>query len=64
MPWCVLVCDDGQMAGDVVVLGPYRSQENASKAADAINRKIEIHSEAMDCVLNCYLKIKILCLNC
>jgi hypothetical protein len=47
MTWCVLVCDDGQMAHDVKVLGPYRNQENASKAADRINRKIAIHSEAM-----------------
>ncbi len=48
MPWCVLVCEDNLMAHDVKVLGPYRSQERASEAADRINRKIEIHSEAMD----------------
>ena len=47
MTWCVIVCEDDQMAQGVAVLGPYRNRENASKAADAINRKIEIHSEAM-----------------
>lgn len=44
--WCVLVCEDNQMAGDVEVVGPYRSREKASKVADQINRKIEIHSPA------------------
>ena len=45
--WCVLVCDDNQMAADVVTIGPYRSEAKASEVADQINRKIEIHSPAM-----------------
>ena len=48
MTWCVLISDESQMAGGVKVIGPYRNLENASKAADRINRKIEIHSETMD----------------
>ena len=44
--WCVLVCEDNQMALDVKAIGPYRSREKASEVADQINRKIEIHSPA------------------
>ena len=45
--WCVLVCEDDQMAPGVVVIGPYQSEAKASEVADQINRKIEIHSPAM-----------------
>ena len=44
--WCVLVCDANLMAGDVKVIGSYRSREKASEVADQVNRKIEIHSPA------------------
>ena len=45
--WCVLVCDDSEMAHGVRVIGSFRSKEKASEVADRINRKIEIHSPAM-----------------
>ena len=41
--WCVLVCDDNQMAGDVTVVGSYRAEARASVVANQINRKIKIH---------------------
>ena len=47
MMWCVLVCEDNQMADDVVPIGPYRSRVKAFGVAVQINRKIAIHSEAM-----------------
>jgi len=42
--WCVLVHDANQMAGDVMTIGPYRSEVKASEVAEAINRKIELHA--------------------
>ena len=42
--WCVLVHTASQMAGDVTVVGPYRSKAKASEVAEAINRKIQLHA--------------------
>ena len=42
--WCVLVHTANQMATDVVAIGPYRLRRKASEVAEAINRKIELHT--------------------